>query len=71
MAQPANASESAPRRKSRSGSENRRLSANFQMRMTQPARAKLDEAARRQGFKDAKALVMFRLREDLDAELVS
>ncbi|WP_257790680.1 hypothetical protein U8D42_28890 (plasmid) [Mycobacterium europaeum] len=40
--------------------------------MTAQARAKLDEAARSQGFKDAKALVMFRLREDLGTrELVS
>ncbi len=66
------ASELAPRRKSRRGSENRRMSAQFTMRMTTQARAKLDEAARSQGFKDAKALVMFRLRGDLESrELVS
>jgi hypothetical protein len=48
------------------------MSAQFTMRMTAQARAKLDEAARSQGFKDAKALVMFRLREDLGTlELVS
>jgi hypothetical protein len=42
------------------------------MRMSQQARAKLDEVAREQGFKDAKALVMFRLRDDLAGlELVS
>jgi hypothetical protein len=46
----------AQHRKSRRGSENRRLSAQFTMRMTEQARAKLDEAAREQGFKDAKAL---------------
>ncbi len=61
-----------PRRKSRRGSENRRLSAQFTVRMTEQARAKLDEAAREQGFKDAKALVMYRLRDDLGGlELVS
>lgn len=63
---------SGPQRKSRRGSENRRLSAQFTMRMSEQARAKLDEAARNQGFKDAKALVMFRLRHDIGAlELVS
>lgn len=41
------------------------MSAQFTMRMTQQARVKLDEAAREQGFKDAKALVMHRLRGDL------
>lgn len=56
---------SSSRRKRRSGSENRRMSAQFTMRMTQQARVKLDEAAREQGFKDAKALVMHRLRDDL------
>lgn len=71
MAQPASSSQPAAKCRSRSGSENRQLSAMFTMRMTETARAKLDEAARRQGFKDAKALVMFRLREDLEAELVS
>jgi len=66
------ASTAAPHRKSRRGSENRRLSAQFTMRMTEQARAKLDEAARNQGFKDAKALVMFRLRDDLGVlDLVS
>lgn len=54
-----------PRGKRRSGSENRRMSAQFTMRMTLEARAKLDEAAREHGFKDAKALVMHRLRDDL------
>lgn len=64
-------SATALQRKGRRGSENRRLSAQFTMRMTQQARAKLDEAARASGFKDAKALVMFRLRDDLgDLELV-
>ncbi|ASL12232.1 hypothetical protein MYCODSM44623_05558 (plasmid) [Mycobacterium intracellulare subsp. chimaera] len=72
MAEQASASDLTPRRKSRRGSENRRMSAQFTMRMTAQARAKLDEAARSQGFKDAKALVMFRLREDLGTrELVS
>ncbi|MEE6140839.1 hypothetical protein SKC41_31695 [Mycobacterium sp. 050128] len=48
------------------------MSAQFTMRMTEQARAKLDEAAREQGFKDAKALVMFRLEPDLGGlELVS
>jgi len=48
------------------------MSAQFTMRMTAQARAKLDEAARNQGFKDAKALVMFRLRDDLGVlDLVS
>jgi hypothetical protein len=69
VAEQPSASKLAVQRKSRRGSENRRLSAQFTMRMTEQARAKLDEAAREQGFKDAKALVMFRLREDL--ELVS
>lgn len=41
------------------------MSAQFTMRMTLEARAKLDEAAREHGFKDAKALVMHRLRDDL------
>ena len=54
-----------PQRKSRRGTEKRRLSAQFTMRMSEEARAKLDEAARAQGFKDAKALIMFRLRDDL------
>lgn len=71
MAQQASSSEPTARRKSRRGSENRRMSAQFTMRMTAQARAKLDEAARSQGFKDAKALVMYRLREDLALELVS
>lgn len=63
---------SAPQRKSRRGSETRRLSAQFTMRMTEQARANLDQAAREQGFKDAKALVMHRLRDDLAGlELVS
>lgn len=52
-------------KKTRRGTETRRLSAQFTMRMSEQARAKLDEAAREQGFKDAKALVMFRLRDDL------
>jgi hypothetical protein len=51
--------------KSRSGSETRRLKAKFQMRMTEQQRTALDESARRQGFKDAKELVMFRLQPDL------
>ena len=72
VAQQASSTEAAPPRKSRRGSENRRMSAQFTMRMTAQARAKLDEAARSQGFKDAKALVMFRLRDDLGPrELVS
>lgn len=72
MTQQQSLSRPAPQRKSRRGSENRRLSAQFTMRMTEQARAKLDEAARNQGFKDAKALVMHRLRDDLDGlELVS
>ena len=72
VAQRASSSEHAAQRKSRRGSENRRMSAQFMMRMTAQARAKLDEAARSQGFKDAKALVMFRLRDDLGPlELVS
>jgi hypothetical protein len=66
------ATKTAQHRKSRRGSENRRMSAQFTMRMTEQARAKLDEVAREQGFKDAKALVMFRLRDDLAGlELVS
>ena len=66
------ANRSVPQRKSRRGSETRRLSAQFTMRMSEQARAKLDEAAREQGFKDAKALVMYRLRDDLGGlELVS
>lgn len=72
MSEQPRASKLAPQRKSRRGSEKRRMSAQFTMRMTAQARAKLDEAARSQGFKDAKALVMFRLREDLGSlELVS
>lgn len=63
---------SVRQRKSRRGTEKRKLSAQFTMRMSEEARAKLDEAAREQGFKDAKALVMFRLRDDLAGfELVS
>lgn len=72
VGQQATSSELAPQRKSRRGSEKRKMSAQFTMRMTDQARAKLDEAARTQGFKDAKALVMFRLRDDLGpVELVS
>lgn len=48
-----------------SGSENRKLSAIFAMRMSAEERAMLDQAAVENGFKDAKALVMFRLRDDL------
>jgi hypothetical protein len=39
------------------------------MRMTEDDRRRLDEAAREQGFKDAKALVLYRLRQDLGDEL--
>lgn len=59
------AATAAGQRKSRSGSENRKLPATLTMRMTEQARAKLDEVAREQGFKNAKALVMFRLQDDL------
>ena len=41
--------------------------AKFQMRMTEEQRIALDEAARRNGFRDAKELVMFRLEQDLIA----
>ncbi len=57
--------ETAAAKKRRSGSENRRQNATFQMRMTAAQRAALDEAARQQGFRDAKELVMSRLEQDL------
>jgi CRISPR/Cas system-associated endoribonuclease Cas2 len=46
-------------------SESRRQSALFAMRMTETDRRRLDEAAREAGFKDAKELVLHRLRRDL------
>jgi hypothetical protein len=58
-----------PKRKARRGTETRKQSALFAMRMTEDARKRLDEAAREQGFKDAKALVLYRLQPDLGGEL--
>jgi len=54
-------------KKRRSGSENRQQTAKFQMRMTAEQRIALDEAARKNGFRDAKELVMSRLQQDLAA----
>jgi hypothetical protein len=58
-----------PKPKARRGTETRKQSALFAMRMTEDDRRRLDEAAREQGFKDAKALVLYRLRQDLGDEL--
>jgi hypothetical protein len=58
-----------PKPKARRGTETRKQSALFAMRMTEDDRRRLDEAAREQGFKDAKALVLYRLRQDLGGEL--
>mgnify|MGYP000858071400 FL=1 len=59
--------ETDAQKKRRSGSEKRQQNAKFQMRMTEEQRIALDEAARRNGFRDAKELVMFRLEQDLIA----
>ncbi len=63
----ANTVETDAQKKRRSGSEKRQQNAKFQMRMTEEQRVALDEAARRNGFRDAKELVMFRLEQDLIA----
>jgi hypothetical protein len=52
--------------KARRGTETRKQSALFAMRMTEADRRRLDEAAREAGFKDAKELVLHRLRPDLE-----
>jgi hypothetical protein len=52
-------------RKSRSGSETRQQNATLQMRMHEDVRDAVEESARRQGFKDAKALVLHRLQPDI------
>jgi hypothetical protein len=53
------------KRTSRSGSETRQQTAKLQMRMRKEVRAALEEAARRQGFPDTKALVLHRLQPDI------
>lgn len=60
-----NATGERQERKRRSGSETRQQTAKLQFRTRDEVREAIDEAARRQGFKDAKELVMFRLRADI------